>query len=74
MNKTTANSTIEKFSYNKISDLFTKEIHLGKFQTFLEHMRRAASEQSNMATIYQVHQGMPYIFTHDPKFINLFDI
>ena len=57
-------------------DLFTKEILLGKFQTFLEHMKSAASKQNNMTAICQVHQskGKPYIFTHDPKFINSFEI
>ena len=39
-------------------------------------MKSAASKQNNMTTICQEHQnkGKPYIFTHDPKFINLFDI
>ena len=60
-----------------MSDLFTKEICLGKFQIFLEYMKSASSKQNNMITICQEeHQnkGKPYIFTHDPKFINLFDI
>ena len=60
-----------------MSDLFPKEICLEKFQTFLEHMKSAASKQNNMTTICQAeHQnkGKPYIFTHDPKFINLFNI
>ena len=59
----------------KLSDPFTKQIGQ-KFQTFLEHMKTAASKQNNMTTICQEHQnkGNPYIFTHDPKFINLFDI
>ena len=57
-------------------NLFTKEIRLGKFQTFIEHMKSAASKQNNMTKICQKHQskGKPYIFTHDPKFINLFDV
>ena len=57
-------------------DLFTKEIRLEKFQTFLESMKSAASKRNNMTTICQEHpnKGKPYIFTHDPKFINLFDI
>ena len=39
-------------------------------------MKSAASKQNNMTTIFQEHQnkGKPYVFTHDPKFINLFDI
>ena len=39
-------------------------------------MKSAASKQSNMTTICQEHQnrGKPYIFNHDSKFINLFDI
>ena len=39
-------------------------------------MKSAASKQSNMATMCQEHQnkGKPYILTHDPKFVNLFDI
>ena len=59
-----------------MSDLFTKEIRLRKFQTLLEHMKSAASKQNNMTAICQEHQNKskPYIFTHDPKFINLFDI
>ena len=60
-----------------MSDLFTKEIRLGKFQTFLEYMKSTSSKQNNITTIcQQEHQnkGKPYIFTHDPKFINLFDI
>ena len=59
-----------------MSDLFTKEIVNGKSQTFLEHMKGAVSKQNNITTICQEHQnkGKPYIFTHDPKFINLFDI
>ena len=59
-----------------MSDLFTKEIRLGKFQTLLEHMKSAASKQNTMITMFQEHQnkGKPYIFTHDPKFVNLFDI
>ena len=67
---------MKKNCYNKMSDLFTKEIHLGKFQTFLKHMKSAASKQRNMATMCQEHQnkGKPYILTHDPKFVNLFDI
>ena len=67
---------MKKISYNKISDLFRKEIHLGKFQTLLEHMKSAASKQNTMTTFCQEHQnkGKPYIFTHDPTFINLFDI
>ena len=57
-------------------DPFTKEIHLGKFQTFLEHVKSAAPKQTNMTIICQKHQNKakPYLFTHDPKFINLFDI
>ena len=67
---------MKKISYNKMSDLFTKEISLGKFQTFLEHMKSAASKQNIMTTICEEHQnkGKPYVFTHNPKFINLFDI
>ena len=59
-----------------MSDLFTKEIRLEKFQTFLEHMKSPASKQNTMTTLCQEHQnkGKPCIFTHDPKFINLFDI
>ena len=59
-----------------MSDLFTKEIVIGKSQTFLEHMKGAVSKQNNITTICQEHQnkGKPYIFTHDPKFINFFDI
>ena len=60
-----------------MSDLFTKEIRLGKFQTLLEYMKSASSKQNIMATICQEeHQnkGKPCIFTHDPKLINLFDI
>ena len=59
-----------------MSDLFTKEIRLEKSQTFLEHMRSAASKQNTMTTLCQEHQnkGKLCIFTHDPKFINLFDI
>ena len=47
-------------------DLFTKEIRFGKFQTFLEHMKSAASKQNNMTTICQEHQnkGKSNIFTH----------
>ena len=30
-----------------MSDLFTKEIHLRMFQTFLEHMESAASKKNN---------------------------
>ena len=39
-------------------------------------MKSAASKQNNMTAVCQEHQnkGAPYIFTHDPKFINLFDI
>ena len=39
-------------------------------------MKSAASKQNNMKAICQVHQskGKPYIFTHDPKFINSFEI
>ena len=67
---------MKKISYNKMSDLFTKEISLGKFQTFLEHMKSAASKQNIMTTMCEEHQnkGKPYVFTHNPKFINLFDI
>ena len=67
---------MKKISYNKMSDLFTKEICLGKFQTFLEHMKSAASKQNIMTTMCEEHQnkGKPYVFTHNPKFINLFDI
>ena len=59
-----------------MSDLFTKEIAIGKSQTFSEHMKGAVSKQNNITTICQEHQnkGKPYIFAHDPKFINLFDI
>ena len=59
-----------------MSDLFTKEIRLRKFQTFLQHMKSAALKQNNMTTICQEHQNKckPYIPTHDPKLINLFDI
>lgn len=61
----------EKFSYNKMSDPFTKEICLGKLQTFLEYMKSAALKQNNMTTIFQEHRNKskPYIFTYDPKFI-----
>ena len=57
-------------------DLFTKETCFEKFQTFLEHMKNAASKQNNTTIISRGHQkkSQPYIFTHDPKFINLFDI
>ena len=39
-------------------------------------MKSAASKQNNMTKICQLHQnkGEPYVFTHDPRFINLFDI
>ena len=39
-------------------------------------MKNAASKQKNMPTICQEHQneGKSNIFTHDPNFINLFDI
>ena len=47
----------EKFRYNKISDLFTKEICLRKFQTFLEHMKSTASKQNNMTRICLEHQN-----------------
>ena len=60
-----------------MSDLFAKEIGLGKFETFIEYMKITASKQNNMTTIFQErHQnkGKPYIFTHDSKFINLFHI
>ena len=59
-----------------MSDLFTKEIRFGKVQTFLEHMKSAASKQNNMRTICQEHQSKRklYIFPHDPKFTNSFDI
>ena len=52
-----------------MSDLFTKEIRLGKFQTFLEHMKSTASKQNNMITVCQEHQNKvkPYKFTHDPN-------
>ena len=55
---------------------FAKEIRLGKFQTFLEHMRSTSSKQNNITIICLEHhsKGKPYIFTHDSKFINLFDI
>ena len=51
-------------------------MHLGKLQTFLQHMKSAASNQYDMTTICQEHQnkGKLYIHTHDPKLINLFDI
>ena len=51
-------------------------MRLGKFQTFSEHMKSAVSMQNNMATICQEHhnKGKSYIFTHDPKFMNLLDI
>ena len=57
-------------------DLVAKESCLGKFQTFLEHMKGATSKQNNLRIICQEHQNKvkPYIFTHDPKFLNLFDI
>ena len=59
-----------------MSDLFTKEIRLGKLQAFLHHMKSAASNQNNMTKICQEYQNKrkPYIPTHDPKLINLFDI
>ena len=59
-----------------MSDLFTKEIRLGKFRIFLEHMKSGASKQNNMTAICLEHQnkGKRYIFTDDPKFTNLFDI
>ena len=47
----------QKFSCNKMSDLFTNEIRLGKFQTFLEHMKNAASKQNGMKIICQEHQN-----------------
>ena len=57
MNSTTK-STIkeaenEKISYNKMSDLSTKEMCLGKFQTFLKHMKSASSKPNNMTKIYE---------------------
>ena len=59
-----------------MSDLIIKEVRLGKLQTYLEHMKSAASKQNNMTTICEEHQnkGKPPIFTQDPSFINLFDI
>ena len=59
-----------------MSDLFIKEVRLGKLQTFLKHMKCAASKQNNITTICQEHQnkGKPYVFTQDPSSINLFDI
>ena len=47
-------------------DLFTKEMRFGKLQTFLEHMKSAASKQNDMTTICQEHQnkGKSNIFTH----------
>ena len=32
-------------------DLFAKEIRFGKFQTFLENMKSAASKQNNITII-----------------------
>ena len=45
-----------------MSDLFTKELRLAKFQILLEHMKSAPLKQNNMATICQEHQnkGKPY--------------
>ena len=59
-----------------MNNLQKKSLLFQKFQTFLQHMKSAASKQNNMTTICQVHQnkGKPYIPTHDPKLINLFDI
>ena len=33
-------------------DLFAKEICFGKVQTFLEHMKSAASKQNNIAILF----------------------
>ena len=38
---------MKKISGNKMPDLFTKEIYLGKFQIFLKHMK---SELQNTIT------------------------
>ena len=38
----------EKFGHNKATDLFTKEICLGKFRKFLKQMKSAALKQNNM--------------------------
>ena len=67
---------MKDFSYNKLPDLFTKQIRLGKFQTFIERMKSAASKQNNMTIICQERQnkGKSYILTDDPKFIDPFDI
>ena len=57
-------------------DRFARKIPLGKFQTILEYMKSAASKQYNITIICSEHQNKckAYIFTHDSKFINLFDI
>ena len=38
----------EKFGHNKTTDLFTKEIGLGKFRKFLKQKKNAALKQNNM--------------------------
>ena len=35
-----------------MSDPFAKEIHFGKSQTFLEHMKSAPSKQNNIAIVF----------------------
>ena len=56
-------------------ELFIKEICLGKFQIILEDMKSADSKQKNVTIICPAYKNKskPYTFTHDPKFMNLFD-
>ena len=85
MNSTTINSAIKtrdrKLKMKKKNLVATKcLIYLQKKYALKSSkhfsLKSTASKQNNMITICLEHQnkGKPYIFTHDPKFINLFDI
>ena len=56
--------------------LVTKDIHLWKFETILEHMNKPALKENNMTRNCRDNhnKGTPYIFTCDSKFKNLLDI
>lgn len=67
---------ITNFATTERLTFLQKKSALENSKQFSKHMKSAASKQNYMAIICQEHQtkGKPYIFTHDPKFINLFDI
>ena len=85
MNSTTTNSTIKTSNWklnmkNVVTTKYLiysqKKSALESSKHFQKYMKSASSKQNNVAKICQERQnkGKPYIFTHDPKFINLFDI